>query len=99
MGYKVFYVQNITDIAKKISQKALEINKNYFEISSFYTQSFLKDVKALNISSVNKYAITSKYIKEIKNQIKRLLKKRYAYITHEGVLFNSRKYPFFGVLL
>lgn len=98
-GLEVFYLQNITDIAKKINRKAIENKKTPKEVSAFYTKSFLEDMASLNITSVTKYAITTKYLNEIKSQIKRLIEKGYGYITKEGVLFNTKKVRRFGMLI
>ncbi len=98
-GYSVFYLQNITDIAKKINRKAIEQGKKPKEIIDFYKKSFLKDMNALNVRSVNKYASASDYMKEIISQVSRLVKKGCTYSTNEGILFNSKCFRGFGKLV
>lgn len=98
LGYKLFYLQNITDIDDKIINRANNEKKSTQEIASFFTKEYLKDVKALAIKSVNKYAPASKYIKAILRQISQLLDKGYAYKTSSGVYFEIKKFSDYGKL-
>ena len=98
LGYKLFYLQNITDIDDKIINRANNEKKNAREIASFFTKEYLKDIKALEIKSVNKYAPASKYIKAILRQISQLLAKGYAYKTSSGVYFEIKKFSDYGKL-
>jgi len=98
LGYKLFYLQNITDIDDKIINRANNEKKSAKKISSFFTKEYLKDVKSLGIKSVNKYSPASKYIKEIQQQISQLLDKGYAYTTSSGVYFEIKKFADYGKL-
>src|SRR3989338_8370127 len=55
-GYKVFYLQNITDIDDKIIKKANEEKTDWKEIVSKYKKEYFEDMKALGVDSINKYA-------------------------------------------
>lgn len=97
-GYKLNYVQNITDIDDKIIKKAQENNVDWKEIKKKYEKIYLEDVKKLNITSVNKYAKATDYIKEIISQVKRLIKKGYAYKISDGWYFDLSKDKDYGKL-
>lgn len=98
-GYKVTYIQNITDVDDKIINKAKTENKNPFHISKKFTKIYLKNMKDLEIDSVNIYAPATKFINQIINQVKILIKKRYAYkINNEGYYFNIKKFKDYGKL-
>ncbi len=78
-GYDVFYLQNITDVDDKIIDRAIKEKVFWKDLSRRFERKYLKDMKALNVNSVNKYARATAHIKEIIGQVKRLLKKGYAY--------------------
>src|SRR3989344_2161428 len=75
LRYKVYYLQNITDIDDKIIKRAKEKNISWKQLARRYESCFLEDMKSLNVTSVNKYARATDYIKEIQSQIKRLIHK------------------------
>ena len=98
LGYKVFYLQNITDIDDKIIKKAREEKMGWKEITKRYENSYLSDMKKLNINSVNKYAKATNYIPQIISQVKRLIKKGYAYKISDGWYFDLSKDKDYGKL-
>jgi len=97
-GFKVFYLQNITDIDDKIIKRAKEEKISWKKLSQKFQREYLKDMKALKIDSVTKYAPATKYIKEIIGQVKRLLKKGFAYQTDDGVYYDIKKFKGYGKL-
>lgn len=96
--FKVFYLQNITDIDDKIIRKAKEEKVSWNEISNKFEKIFYENMKSLHITSVNKYAIATDYINEIENQVKRLIEKGYAYKIDDGYYFNLSKFKDYGKL-
>lgn len=98
LGYKVFYIQNITDIAEKIKDRAKEKNSNEKELALSFEKEYLHDMRALGIYSVDKYARASNYIKEIIKQIQKLEKNGYAYKTERGVYYRIKKFKNYGKL-
>jgi len=98
-GFKVFYLQNITDIDDKIIARARERKINPKNLSEAFEKEYFKDMKALGVTSVTKYARATSYIKEIINQIKRLQEKDFAYeIAGDGVYFDISKFDDYGKL-
>ncbi len=97
-GYVVFYLQNITDIDDKIIKKANESGTVSSEISRFYYRAYIEDMLSLRINGVNFYAPATFYIKEIIDQVKRLIDKGYAYETEDGIYFDISKFPEYGKL-
>jgi cysteinyl-tRNA synthetase len=98
-GYKVKYIQNITDIDDKIINKAKKTKTTWKAVSEKYTKAFLEDIKHLNITSVDKYAKATHYIPNIISQVKRLLEKGYAYIIeNDGIYFDISKDKDYGKL-
>jgi cysteinyl-tRNA synthetase len=98
-GFDVFYLQNITDIDDKIIARAREKGVSPKDLALAFEKEYLKDMKALNINSVSKYARATDYIKEIISQVKRLMEKGYAYeIKDDGIYFNIAKFKNYGKL-
>ena len=97
-GYKIFYLQNITDIDDKIIARARERKIHWLKLSHFFEKEYLKDIRALKIKSITKYAKATAHIKEIINQISRLLKKNYAYYTKDGIYYDILKFKDYGKL-
>ncbi len=96
--YKVFYLQNITDVDDKIIEKAKEEKTSWKEISRKFEKSHLEDMKSLGVKSVNKYARATDHIKEIVKQIKILIDKGYAYKIDDGYYFDLKKFKDYGKL-
>jgi cysteinyl-tRNA synthetase len=97
-GFKVSYLQNITDIDDKIIKKAAEEKVKWNSISHKYSIEYRKDMIALGVNSVNKYAGATGYIKEIISQVKRLIAKGYAYKISDGWYFDLSKDKDYGKL-
>ncbi len=98
-GYDVFYLQNVTDIDDKIIQRAHERNLEPLELARNFEKEYFKDMEALGVNSVSKFARATDYINEIINQVKRLIDKGFAYIVEDdGVYFNLSKFKEYGKL-
>ncbi|MFA5009861.1 MAG: cysteine--tRNA ligase [Patescibacteria group bacterium] len=107
-GYKVKQVMNITDVGHltsdadtgedKVEREAKKEHKTAKEITKFYAEQFMKDLKALNIEMPVKFAWASKYIKEQIALIKKLEKKGYTYKTTDGIYFDTAKFKGYGKL-
>src|SRR3989344_7666892 len=86
LGFKVFYLQNITDLDDKIIARAKEKDVPPKDLAVAFKKEYLKDMKLLKADSVTKYARATSHIKEIISQIKRLFEKGYAYqIDGDGI--------------
>jgi cysteinyl-tRNA synthetase len=97
-GFEVFYLQNITDIDDKIINRAKENKISPKKLALKYEKEYLKDIKQLKIKNVTKYARATSYIKQIQDQIRRLIDKGYAYQTSDGIYYNVKKFKDYGKL-
>ena len=98
-GLNLYYLQNITDIDDKIIVRAKESGEKPLALARRFEKEYLKDMKALGITSVTKYARATDHVKEIVAQIETLLKKGYAYkIEGDGYYFNLSTFPEYGKL-
>src|SRR3989344_1538995 len=96
--YKVFYLQNITDIDDKIIKRAKELNITFDKLAKEYEKYYYEDMNSLKVNSVDKYARATDYIKDIVSQVERLVKKGYAYKISDGYYFDLKKFSDYGKL-
>ena len=112
-GYKVKQVMNITDIGHlsgdgdegedKMSKGLKREGKPFTleamrEMAEFYANAFKQDVKDLNIEPAEVMPYASDYIKEEIDVIKKLDEKGFAYVTSDGVYFDTSKDAHYGKL-
>lgn len=97
-GYKVTYVQNVTDIDDDILRKAKEENRNWKELGDFWTEQFLIDMKTLNVSPPTYYVKATDAIDLMIQIIEVLIKKGFAYEKDGNVYFENRKFKKYGEL-
>lgn len=98
-GIKVFYLQNITDIDDKIIDRAISEKKTTLEITKNFLAIYLRDMAALGVNAVTKYAKATDHIPQIIKQISALIKKGHAYeIANEGIYFNVSTFSDYGKL-
>lgn len=106
VGYKVRYVQNITDVGHlldsgedRILKKARRERVEPMEVVETFTRSYFEDMDALGVVRPNISPRASCHIPEQIEMVKVLLEKGYAYETAEGdVYFSVEKFPAYGKL-
>jgi cysteinyl-tRNA synthetase len=97
-GYRVTYVQNITDIDDKIIDRAARIGTDPATVAATHEKRYLEDIAALHISSVDSYVRASDHIREIISQIQQLIAGGHAYELDDGWYFDLASFPDYGKL-
>lgn len=97
-GYKVEYIQNITDVEDKIIKKADEEKVDYKVITTRYIKAFLEDVKNLEVGGFSKMPLATEMIAEIIDIIKKIIENGYGYVVDGNVYFEVSKFPAYGKL-
>jgi len=93
LSYKVFYVQNITDVEDKIINRARERGVEPLTLAEFYTKRFLEDIEALGLKKdIDMLPKTTEYIPQMIEQIKTLIEKGYAYVLDGDVYYDVTKF-------
>ncbi len=93
IGYKCNYVRNITDIDNKLIKKILIKNISLKEITSKMILNMFNDFNNLNLKIPDFEPKVTDNIKLIINEIKKLFKYNFAYISINGdVRFSIKKY-------
>jgi cysteinyl-tRNA synthetase len=98
LGLSVNFLVNITDIDDRITEEAKKEGTSPGYIAEKYTNSFLEDIRSLNVSSVTSFQRVSKYIQVMIDQIATLVEKGNAYVADGVVYFDTSKYPEYGRL-
>jgi len=97
-GYKVRYVQNVTDIDDKIIDRATKLGISPAELAQKYTAGYFEDMDALNIERADIYPLATGEIPKIIEVIEGLIDKDYAYPAAGSVYFRVRNVPDYGKL-
>lgn len=104
-GYKVTYIQNVTDIGHlldtgedRMMKKAREEKKHPLEIADFYYKHELEMFEKLKIQKPDFMPRATDHIKEIIEQVKEILENSYAYVVNGSVYFNVSKFKDYGRL-
>ncbi|MEM0385566.1 MAG: class I tRNA ligase family protein, partial [Nitrososphaeria archaeon] len=97
-GYRVFHVQNFTDVDDKIINRASMLNIPTKELAERYIKDFMEVSEALNLLPADHYPRATEYVPKMIEFIERLIEKGYAYVTETGVYFDVSKFNEYGKL-
>ena len=98
-GYKVFYLQNITDVDDKIIERARTAHVDPLKLAKLNDAVYRKTMKQIGVISVSKYARASDYIPEIVKQIETLVARGHAYVIEgSGYYFDISTFTDYGKL-
>ena len=97
-GYKVKYVQNITDIDDKIIDQANRLGTSTSELAEKYASGYFEDMDALNIARADIYPRATEEIPKMIEVIQGLVDKGDAYPAQGSVYFRVRNVPDYGKL-
>jgi cysteinyl-tRNA synthetase len=97
-GYRVTYVQNITDIEDKIIDRANRLGIPPRELAEKFASKFFEDMAALNVLRPDVVPYATEEIPEMIKVIKGLVDKGHAYAASSGVYFRIKSMPDYGKL-
>ncbi len=107
-GYRVRYVQNITDVGHltdnadagedKVGEKARALGIQPMEVAERYTRSYFEDMDALNVLRPDISPRASGHIPEQIELVRTLLDKGHAYEVNGSVYFDVTSFPQYGKL-
>jgi cysteinyl-tRNA synthetase len=97
-GFKVRFVQNITDIDDKIIKKAEQENVLWSDIAKKYADAYLEDITRLKIDLPDVSPKATDEIPQMLEIIKKLVDKGIAYVSNNGVYFSVENYKPYGEL-
>lgn len=101
-GYKVRRVLNLTDVGHltsdgdegedKLEKGARIEGKTVFEIADFYSEAFLKDFRALNLTEPDLIAKATDYVEEDMRAVDKMTENDFTYETTDGIYFDTAKF-------
>ena len=97
-GYKVTFVQNITDIDDKIINRANKEKVSSESIADKYTDAFFDDLEILGIVKPDICPKATEHVPDIISLIKRLMDAGFAYQVDGDVFFEVGKFSDYGKL-
>jgi cysteinyl-tRNA synthetase len=97
-GFKVTYVQNLTDIEDKLIEQSRKEGKSVKSIAEKYIKAFNEDIAALGIKKPDHQPRATHYIGEMIELIKKLEKEGIAYQAEGDVYFSVADFKDYGKL-
>jgi cysteinyl-tRNA synthetase len=97
-GYHPYVLMNITDIDERIIKKSNESGRSTQEIAHEFEKSFLEDIKALGVETIDRFERATDHIPDIIKRIEELISTGYAYETETGVYFDVSRSRSYGQL-
>ena len=94
----VEFIQNFTDVDDKIIDRAQQEKISSLELAAKYTKNYFDDFDRLNVKRATKYPKATEHIEDMQNFISKLVDKKYAYVTKNGVYFSVSKFTEYGKL-
>ena len=98
LGYKVTHVMNTTDVDDKTIMASQKNNQQLKEFTRQYEKIFFDDLKELNIIKPTYIMRATESIPDMIKLIEKLLEKKYAYKTEDGIYFDIAKSKNYGKL-
>jgi len=97
-GFNVKHVMNITDVDDKTIKGSRKENISLKQYTKRYEKAFFEDLEALNIDKADNFPRATEHIKEMVLLTKKLLLKKIAYKSKDGIYFNIAKFKDYGNL-
>jgi len=97
-GFRVYQVQNFTDIEDRIIEVAQREGTSIGEMADHYIQRFLGEMDALGIQRAHDYPRATEYIDRMVEIIQDLVAKGYAYEVEGDIYFRVRNFQTYGRL-
>jgi len=97
-NYKIREVMNLTDVDDKTIRDSQKQNKSLKEFTAIYEKGFLEDIKLMNLEMPEVMPKATEHINEMVDIIKKLLDKKIAYKTDDGIYFSIRQFKDYGKL-
>ena len=98
LGWRVKYVQNVTDIDDDILRKAREVGEPWDRLGDRYIRQFQEDLNGLNVLFPSVYPRATEEIPVIIEMVQTLLDQGLAYVRDGNVYFRVASDPDYGQL-
>jgi cysteinyl-tRNA synthetase len=97
-GYRVTYVQNVTDIDDRSIKAGIETGQDYHAIVEYFYAEFKESMRRLGVLEYDFEPYATKYIGEIQQMIRELAQSGHAYVSRDGVYYRVSTFASYGRL-
>ncbi|MGB6519236.1 MAG: cysteine--tRNA ligase [Candidatus Cybelea sp.] len=97
-GYRVTYVQNVTDIDDRSINAARETGEDYHAIIDRHYAEFKASMRKLGVLDYDHEPYATRYIEPIQTMIRELVAGGHAYVTADGIYYRVSTFANYGRL-
>jgi len=97
-GFRVYHIQNITDVEDKIIKRCLETGSDPKKLTESVNREAMELFDELNILRADIYPKVTEHIPEIISIVEKLIRTTFAYETETGIYFDVSKFKNYGRL-
>jgi cysteinyl-tRNA synthetase len=97
-GYRVTYVQNVTDIDDRSIATAAREGTTYDAVVCRYYAAFKESMRVLGVREPDAEPYATRFVPQIVEMIAELMERGYAYATEDGVYYRVAAFPRYGAL-
>ncbi|MBV9056946.1 MAG: cysteine--tRNA ligase, partial [Candidatus Eremiobacteraeota bacterium] len=97
-GYRVTYVQNVTDVDDRSINEAKETGETYRDVVIRYYGEFKDAMRTLGVMPYDYEPYATEYIAEIQAMIAKLITAGHAYVAPEGIYYRVASFARYGEL-
>ena len=97
-GYRVQFVNNITDIDDKIIRRSQKTGEPWDAIAERYTDLYLDHLRVLGVETITDHPRCTQYVPQMLRFIEDLIAQDRAYVAADGVYFDVRAQEGYGKL-
>jgi cysteinyl-tRNA synthetase len=97
-GYRVTFVQNVTDVDDRSIRQALETGEDYHAIIERYYAEFKASMRKLGVLEYDREPFATQYIAPIQAMIRELIAQGHAYPSQDGIYYRVSTFANYGRL-
>ncbi len=97
-GYRVKYVQNVTDIDDRSINAARETGEYYHDIVDRFYGEFKASMRKLGVMEYDDEPYATKYIAPIQTMVRELVESGHAYAAQDGIYYRVASFANYGAL-
>ncbi|MFY9718173.1 MAG: cysteine--tRNA ligase [Candidatus Cybelea sp.] len=98
LGYRVTYVQNVTDIDDRSINEAKATGEDYHAIVDRYYAEFKEAMRKLGILEYDYEPYATSFIEPIQQMIRELIEEGHAYVARDGIYYRVATFENYGKL-
>lgn len=98
IGYRVTFVQNVTDIDDRSINAARETGEDYHAIIDRHYAEFKEAMRKLGVREYDREPYATAYVPEIQAMIAELIASGHAYVSKDSIYYRVSSFPNYGKL-